>query len=78
MLLYLGNDPLRVVRMRPLASVAVSSDRYSLSYSVAYAASYSVAWRCEARLVAHRSTRAGVLQPLPSPPTQVVPPEYAC
>jgi len=35
MLLYLGTDLLRVVRMRPLASVGVSGDRYSVSYSVA-------------------------------------------
>jgi hypothetical protein len=43
MLLYLGNDPLRVVRMCSLASVAVSGDRYLLSYSVT--------WRYEARLL---------------------------
>jgi hypothetical protein len=35
MLLHLGNDLLRVVRMRPLVSVAVSGDRYSVGYSVA-------------------------------------------
>jgi hypothetical protein len=35
MRLYLVNDLLRVVRMRPLASVAVSGDRYSVCYSVA-------------------------------------------
>ena len=34
MLLYLGTDLLQVVRMRPLASAAVSGDRYSVSYSV--------------------------------------------
>jgi hypothetical protein len=30
-LLHLGNDLLRVVRMRPLVSVAVSGDRYSVA-----------------------------------------------
>jgi hypothetical protein len=34
MLLYLGTDLLRAVRTRPLVSVAVSGDRYSVSYSV--------------------------------------------
>jgi hypothetical protein len=34
MLLYLGTDLLQVVRMRPLVSVAVSGDRYSVGYSV--------------------------------------------
>lgn len=34
MLSRLGNDLREVVRMRPLVSVAVSGDRYSLSYSV--------------------------------------------
>jgi hypothetical protein len=34
-LLYLGTDLLRVVRVRPLVSVAVISDRYSVGYSVA-------------------------------------------
>ena len=38
MLLHLGNDLLRVVRMRPLVSVAVSGDRYSVGYSVALSA----------------------------------------
>lgn len=33
MLLYPGNDLLRVVRMRPLASVAVSGGRYPVGYS---------------------------------------------
>ena len=33
MLSYLGNELLRVVRKRPLASVAVSPDRYSVDYS---------------------------------------------
>ena len=33
MLLYLGNELLRVVRMRPLVSVVVSGDRYSVGYS---------------------------------------------
>lgn len=35
MLLYLGADLLRVVRMRPLMSVVVSGDRYTFGYSVA-------------------------------------------
>jgi hypothetical protein len=34
MLSYLGNDELQVVRIRPLVSVAVSGDRYSVGYSV--------------------------------------------
>jgi hypothetical protein len=33
MLSYLGNDLMRVVRTRPLVSVAVSGDRYSVCYS---------------------------------------------
>jgi hypothetical protein len=37
-LLYLGNDLLRVVRMRPLVSVTVGGDRYSVGYSVLYGA----------------------------------------
>ena len=35
LLSYLGNDLWRVVRTRPLVSVAVSGDRYSVGYSVA-------------------------------------------
>ena len=35
MLSYLGNDLRREVRTRPLVSVAVSGDRYSVGYSVA-------------------------------------------
>jgi hypothetical protein len=35
LLSYLGNDLRRVVRTRPLVSVAVSGDRYSVGYSVA-------------------------------------------
>jgi hypothetical protein len=42
MLLYLGTDLLRVVRMRPLVSVAVSGDRYSVGYSVACKCPWSV------------------------------------
>ena len=34
MLSYLGNDLLKMVRTRSLASVAISGDRYSVSYSV--------------------------------------------
>jgi hypothetical protein len=33
MLSYLGNDLLRAIRTRPLVSVAVSGDRYSVGYS---------------------------------------------
>jgi hypothetical protein len=33
MLLYLSDNLLRVVRMRPLASIAVNGDRYSVGYS---------------------------------------------
>ena len=35
LLSYLGDELLRVVRTRPLVSVAVSGDRYSVGYSVA-------------------------------------------
>jgi hypothetical protein len=35
LLSYLGNDLRRVVRTRPLVSVAVSGDRYPVGYSVA-------------------------------------------
>ena len=46
---YLGNDLRRVVRTRPLVSVAVSGDRYSVGYSVARERVRSFACKLPAR-----------------------------